>query len=83
MLDSTAENKERPQCGPFWKALQHPDHSPGKLPSLDSVAAASKPLSPFEREWGVLARACGAIDPCGKALRFAGRLDNSGLRIAR
>ena len=52
MLDSTAENKERPQCGPFGKALQHADRGAGTRPSLDSLAGASKPLSAFEREWG-------------------------------
>ena len=52
MQDSTAEDKERPQCGPFGEALQHADRSAGKLASLDSVAGASKPLSLFERERG-------------------------------
>ena len=52
MQGSAAENKERAQRGPFGKALQHANHSAGKLPSLDSVAGASKLLSPFEREWG-------------------------------
>jgi len=52
MQDSTTENKERPQCGPFGNALQHANRSAGKLPSLDSVAGASKLLSPSEREWG-------------------------------
>lgn len=52
MQDSAAENKESAQRGPFEKALQHANRSAGKLPSLDSVAGASKPHSPFEREWG-------------------------------
>ena len=52
MRDSTADNKERPQCGLFGNALQHANHSAGRLPGLDSVAAASKILARFESERG-------------------------------
>ena len=64
MQDGTAENKESAQRGPFGKALQHVDRSAGRLPSLDSLAGASMPLSPFGRESGE----CGARLSAGTLL---------------